>query len=67
MLVRRIEKQSNVLLPRNYPGVCKPVVKAGQVVSETDIIGHCEVSAGQRMIKVAQVLGVSGKMWKSVV
>ena len=56
----RIEEKRKLLIDRVYPGKGKPAVKVGQTVSEADIIAHCEVSAGQRLIKVAHVLGVSG-------
>ncbi len=59
-LVTRIERNTKISLPRPYPGVCKPAVKVGQSVFESDVIGHCEVSAGQRLVKIAQLLGVRG-------
>jgi len=54
----RIEERKSLLLSRVYPGKGKPAVKVGASVAETDIIAHCEVSAGQRLIKIAHVLGV---------
>ena len=49
------------MLARVYPGKGKPAVKEGQSVSAEDVIAHCEVSAGQRLIKIAHALGVPGK------
>ena len=57
----RIEERKRLLLSRNYPGKGKPAVKIGAAVAETDIIAHCEVSAGERLIKIAHVLGVPGR------
>ncbi|OGY23150.1 MAG: hypothetical protein A2172_02105 [Candidatus Woykebacteria bacterium RBG_13_40_15] len=50
-----------MLLPRNYPGFCKPAVKIGQPVSEADVIAHCEISSGQRLVKIAHALGVGSR------
>ncbi len=60
-ILKRIEKSENILLDRFYPGKGKPVVKAVQNVVDTDIIAHCEISAGQRLIKIAHTLGVTGR------
>ena len=60
-LVKRIREKENTLLPRIYVGECKPAVKVGQNISEADVIAHCEVSAGRRLIKISSVLGLSGK------
>lgn len=60
-ITKRIEEEKKFLLDRVYPGSCKPAVKTGQQVTEADIIAHCEVSAGQRLIKIAHALGVSGE------
>ena len=60
-VVRRIESKNKLILPRNYPGVCKSTVKEGQTVSETDVIAHCEISSGQRLVKIAHALGVGSK------
>lgn len=59
-ITKRIEEEKTVRLDRVYPGSCKPAVKIGQKVTESDIVAHCEVSAGQRLIKIAHSLGVSG-------
>jgi len=57
-LRRRIEEKSRFLLTRVFPGKGTAAVKVGQSVSATDVIAHCEVSAGQRLIKVAHSLGI---------
>jgi len=57
----RIEEKTKLTFDRFYLGKGKPAVKVGRDVSDIDIIAHCEVSAGQRLIKIAHVLGVSGK------
>ncbi|MEX0621499.1 MAG: hypothetical protein WD187_00685 [Candidatus Woykebacteria bacterium] len=59
-VTKRVKEKKKIILNRYYPGKCKLVVKIGQSVGDTDIIGHCEVSAGRRLIKIAHVLGVSG-------
>lgn len=61
----RIQEKRKLILERVYPGKGKPAVKAGQTVSEATIIAHCEVSAGQRLIKIAHVLGVPGSQAKN--
>jgi len=45
-------------LVRKFPGKGKPAVKEGSLVEASDIIAHCQVSAGQRLIKVAHTLGI---------
>jgi hypothetical protein len=60
-IVKRIQENKVASLDRAYPGKGKPTVKVGQKVAETEIIAHCEVSAGRRLIKIAHTLGVSGK------
>lgn len=60
-VIRRIEEKKKTLLPRYYPGECQPAVKVGQSVTEADVVAHCEVSAGRRLIKISSVLGVPGK------
>lgn len=60
-VVRRVEENAELLLPRHFVGTCRPAVKVGQEVNEIDVIGHCEVSAGQRLVKIAPLLGVPGK------
>jgi len=60
-LNKRVESNKQLILDRIYPGKCKPAVKAGASVDQVDIIAHCEISAGQRLIKIAHDLGVSGK------
>ncbi|MCH7541526.1 hypothetical protein IH981_01980 [Patescibacteria group bacterium] len=58
---QRVERNKNLILDRLYPGKCKPAVRVGANVAETDIIAHCEISAGRRLVKIAHNLGVSGK------
>jgi hypothetical protein len=58
---RRIEDKKSFILDRFYPGKGRSTVKVGQRVEDTEIIAHCEVSAGQRLVKIAHALGVSGK------
>ncbi len=60
-IVKRIQENKKAVLDRPYPGKGKPTVKMGEEVAETDIVAHCEVSAGRRLIKIAHTLGVSGK------
>ncbi len=57
----RIQEQRRLTLDRYFPGKGRAAVKVNQSVADTDIIAHCEISAGQRMIKIAHELGVSGK------
>ena len=58
-VTKRIDERKRVMLDRPVQGACKPTVKVGQKVSDTEIIAHCELSAGQRLLKIAHVLGVS--------
>ena len=60
-VIKRIREKEKTKLPRIFVGECKPAVKVGQDVSETDVIAHCEVSAGRRLIKISSVLGVGGR------
>lgn len=60
-VTKRIQEQKKIVLNRYYLGKGRPTVKTGQSVSDTEIIAHCEISAGQRLIKIAHSLGVSGK------
>lgn len=59
-LKKRIEEKKAFQLARVFPGKGTPAVKVGQSVVGTDVIAHCEISAGQRLIKIAHVLGVAG-------
>lgn len=58
---RRVEENTTFNLVRIYPGDGRAAVKVGQSVSAADVVAHCEVSAGQRLVKIAHALGVSGK------
>ena len=60
-VTKRLETNKKFILDRFYPGKGRPTVKVGQSVNDAEIIAHCEVSAGQRLIKVGHYLGVSGK------
>lgn len=60
-VIKRIDQGKKTVLARPYEGKCRPAVKTGQKVSEADIIAHCELSAGQRLLRIAHVLGVSGR------
>ncbi|MDP2671217.1 MAG: hypothetical protein Q8P13_02020 [bacterium] len=48
-------------LVRKFPGKGKASVKVGDSVAAADIVAHCEVSAGQRLVKVAHSLGVGAR------
>lgn len=61
---RRVILNSEFDLIRSYVGHCKPSVKEGDRVDVSSVIAHCEVSAGQRLVKVAHPLGVSRKNFK---
>lgn len=56
-----IQDQKRLVLDRYYLGKGRATVKVGQSVTDTEIIAHCEISAGQRLIKIAHELGVRGK------
>jgi len=60
-VIVRIQVQRKLTLDRVFPGKGRAAVKVGQMVTDTEIIAHCEISAGQRLIKIAHELGVSGK------
>jgi len=60
-VIKRVREKEKTTLPRIFVGDCKPAVKVGQDVSETDVIAHCEVSAGRRLIKISSALGVGGR------
>ena len=56
--VIRVSSNHQHDLTRKFPGKGKAAVKVGKIVSASDILAHCEVSAGQRLVKVAHALGV---------
>lgn len=56
---RRVILNSEFDLVRSYVGHCKAAVKEGDRVDASSVVAHCEVSAGQRLVKVAHTLGVS--------
>ncbi len=55
---RRVIINSEFDLVRSYIGHCKPSVKEGDRVDAASVVAHCEVSAGQRLVKIAHTLGV---------
>ncbi|MCH8821541.1 hypothetical protein IID23_03375 [Patescibacteria group bacterium] len=57
-VIKRVSKNEEYELERRYPGTCKPAAKIGEEVKPESIIAHCEVSIGQRLIKIAHELGV---------
>lgn len=56
---KRVISQNEFSLLRPFVGVCKPAVKVGDKVAADSVVAHCEVSAGQRLVKVSQVLGIN--------
>src|SRR3989344_2346185 len=61
---KRVFYDSQFDLVRTYFGHCTPSVKEGDKVEAESVVAHCEVSAGQRLVKVAHVLGVGRKSVK---
>lgn len=61
---KRVLVDSQFDLVRNFVGNCQPAVKVGDKVEASSVIGHCEVSAGQRLVKIAHILGVNRKSVK---
>ena len=55
---RRVILNSEFDLVRSYVGHCNPSVKEGDRVDASSVVAHCEVSAGQRLVKVAHTLGI---------
>src|SRR3990170_945660 len=60
-LVTRVSKEVGFELERKFPGPCKTVAKEGDKVEPESVVAHCEVSAGERLIKIAHNLGVSAR------
>jgi hypothetical protein len=60
-VVRRVSKTIEFELERKFTGSCRKAANVGESVEPESIIAHCEVSAGQRLIKIAHNLGVSAK------
>lgn len=56
---KRVIHESQFELVRPFTGICTPAVKKGESVEAASVVAHCEVSAGQRLVKVANVLGVA--------
>lgn len=61
---KRVYFDSQFDLVRTFAGHCTPSVKEGDKVEAESVVAHCEVSAGQRLVKVAHVLGISRKSVK---
>ncbi len=61
---KRVHFDSEFDLVRTFAGHCTPSVKEGDKVEAESVVAHCEVSAGQRLVKVAHVLGISRKSVK---
>jgi hypothetical protein len=55
----RVSVNNQFDLVRPFIGTCKPSVKINDKVEAESVVAHCEVSAGQRLVKVANILGVS--------
>lgn len=55
----RVSTNNEFDLVRPFVGTCKPSVKINDKVEAESVIAHCEISAGQRLVKVANILGVS--------
>ena len=60
-LVTRVSKEVGFELERKFPGPCKTVAKEGDKVEPESVVAHCEVSAGERLVKIAHDLGASAK------
>lgn len=60
-VVRRVSKIIEFELERKFPGSCKKAASVEESVEPESVIAHCEVSAGQRLIKIAHNLGVGAK------
>lgn len=60
-VVKRVSKTIEYDLERKFPGPCKPAIKEGDRVEPEGVVAHCEVSAGQRLVKIAHDLGASAK------
>lgn len=59
--ITRVSKIIEYDVERKYPGSCKAATQVGDEVNPESVIAHCEVSAGQRLIKIAHSLGASSK------
>lgn len=60
-VIRRVSKTIEFELERKFPGSCKVAVRIGDSVEPESVVAHCEISAGQRLIKIAHSLGVSAR------
>src|SRR3990172_13382322 len=58
-LWNRVNINNQFDLVRPFVGICKPSVKVNDKVEAESVIARCVVSAGQRLVKVANILGVS--------
>lgn len=61
---KRVLIDSQFDLVRPFMGSCKPSVKVDDKVEAESVVAHCEISAGQRLVKVSHVIGVSRKSVK---
>ncbi len=58
---KRVTVDTSFDLKRDFVGNCQPSAKVGDKVEVDSVVAHCEISAGQRLVKVAHVIGVSGR------
>lgn len=56
---KRITVDTPFDLKRDFVGNCQPSAKVGDKVEVDSVVAHCEISAGQRLVKVAHMIGVS--------
>ncbi len=61
---KRVIIDSQFDLVRSFVGSCTPSVKVEDKVEAESVVAHCEVSAGQRLVKIAHVLGVGRRSVK---
>lgn len=59
-VVRRVVAAEETFFERKIPGKGTALVKVGETVDPADIIARYEASSGQRLVKLASVLKVSG-------
>ena len=58
---KRVVQDSQFDLVREFVGTCSPTVKRGDKVDISSVVAHCEISAGQRLVRVAHSLGIGPK------
>ncbi len=59
-VARRLTKRRKILLERKFPAKAKVTVGIGEHVMAETVIGQAQVSSGQRLVKIAQILGARG-------